>query len=168
LLDADEFLDVKSRDELHGPRDPSSWINLTPSEYGEFERFDAGQLFTPHPTPVRKVALSARYALIYPDFYIEEANHNVSRSIDGQAEAERLAFPILHVPVRSAARLGYRLTNSHRLLASKHNTSPEEGHHVGMILGRFGDSKPAPALMDSIASSYGVKREPSKTVSAQA
>ena len=166
LLDADEFLDMESREQLHGFLKKCGdliihlpWINLIPSRYGSFERFDAGQVYTAdaQPAPVQKVAISSRYALINPDFYIEEGNHNVSESAENPPERERFAFPILHIPVRSAERLQYKLSNASRLLDSKHNTRSDEGHHVGTILGRLKENKLTPALLDSIASTYSVK-----------
>jgi hypothetical protein len=171
LLDADEFLDVESREQLQGFLKKCGdlivhlpWINLIPSEYGSFERFDAGQVYTAdaQPAPVRKVAISSRYALINPDFYIEEGNHNVSKSVENRPEVERLAFPILHIPVRSAERLQYKLSNASRLLDSKHNTDSGEGFHVKTILGRLGENTLTPGLLDSIASTYSVKPDTSE------
>jgi hypothetical protein len=168
LLDADEFIDVKSRKELlellkacqsdliHLP-----WINLVPSHYGDFQVFDASQeySFDEHPSGVCKVAISTRYALINPDFCIEEGNHNVSKTLDGRPEKERLAFSILHLPVRSAARLNYKTINAARLLDSKHNTGSNEGHHVATILQRLEDNEATPALLDSIALTYALRNE---------
>jgi Methyltransferase domain/Glycosyl transferase family 2 len=171
LLDADEFLDMESREQLHGFLKKCGdlvihlpWINLIPSRYGSFARFDAGQVYTAdaQPAPVQKVAISSRYALINPDFYIEEGNHNVSESVENPPELERFAFPILHIPVRSAERLQYKLSNASLLLDSKHNTRSDEGDHVGTILGRLKEAKLTPALLDSIASTYSVKPETQK------
>jgi glycosyltransferase involved in cell wall biosynthesis len=171
LLDADEFIDVKNQKELcdflstcqddliHLP-----WINLIPSEYGDFQVFHAGQeySFSDQPSRVSKVAVSARYALINPDFCIEEGNHNVSKKLDGSPERQRLAFPILHLPVRSAARLKYKMINGARLLDSKHNTRADEGHHAATILRRLEENEVTPALLDSIALTYALRNEVAK------
>ena len=108
------------------------WINLIPSRYGDFEAFPADQTFSclPQPSSVSKVAISAQFALVHPDFSIEEGNHNVSRTFDGGPQTVRPAFPLLHLPIRSAARLKYKMINAQRLLDSKHNTGSDEGHHI--------------------------------------
>jgi glycosyltransferase involved in cell wall biosynthesis len=165
FLDADEFLAIEDRSQLndflrncdddviHLP-----WINLVPSEYGSFEHFDIAQrcYWSGQVAPVCKVAVSSRYALLNPDFSIDEGNHNVSKTISSHPEYVRPAFPILHLPVRSAQRLKYKLTLAERLLARKHYRQEGEGHHVKTTLERLEDSEVTSELLDSIAANYGL------------
>ena len=176
FLDADEFLDVKNREHLRDLLKASAgdviylpWINLAPSEYGSFEslRLDQDFFYKVEPSSIHKVAISARYALIYPDFSLEEGNHNVSRSINGPPEKARPAFSILHLPVRSAARLKYKLINASRLLDSKHNTGDEEGHHVRTILRRLEEEEATPALLNAIVATYSLKEDLTQDASAR-
>ena len=176
FLDADEFLDVKSREHLCDLLKASAgdvihlpWINLAPSEYGSFEslRLDQDFFYRAEPSSIHKVAISARYALIYPDFSLEEGNHNVSKSINGLPEKARPAFSILHLPVRSAARLKYKLINASRLLDSKHNTGDEEGHHVRTILRRLEAEEATPSLLNTIVATYSLKEDLTQDASAQ-
>ncbi|HEY1783622.1 MAG TPA: glycosyltransferase family 2 protein [Roseiarcus sp.] len=176
FLDADEFLDVKSREHLRDLLKASDgevihlpWINLAPSEYGSFEslRLDQDFFYRVEPSPIHKVAISARYALIYPDFSLEEGNHNVNRSINGPPERARPAFSILHLPVRSASRLKYKLINASRLLGSKHNTGDEEGHHVRTILRRLEEEVATPALLNMIVANYSLKEDLTQGAPAQ-
>ena len=176
FLDADEFLDVKSREHIRDLLKASAgdvihlpWINLAPSEYGSFEslRLDQDFFYGAEPSSIHKVAISARYALIYPDFSLEEGNHNVSKSINGPPEKARAAFSILHLPVRSAARLKYKLINASRLLDSKHNTGDEEGHHVRTILQRLEEEAATPTLLNAIVATYSLKEDLAQDASAQ-
>ncbi len=176
FLDADEFLDVKCREHLRDLLKASAgdvihlpWINLAPSEYGSFEslRLDQDFFYRVDPSSIHKVAISARYPLLYPDFSLEEGNHNVSRSINGPPEKARAAFSILHLPVRSAARLKYKLINASRLLDSKHNTGDEEGHHVRTILRRLEEEEATPALLNAIVATYSLKEDRAQDASAQ-
>jgi hypothetical protein len=176
FLDADEFLDVRNRqhvrDLLNGhPNDiiHLPWINLAPSEYGSFESFRLNQEFfyRVDPSSVHKVAISARYALIHPDFSLEEGNHNVSKRINDHPEKMQPAFSILHLPVRSASRFKYKLINASRLLDSKHNRGDEEGHHVRTILRRLEDEEATPALLNAIVATYSLKEDFTEDMSAQ-
>ena len=165
-LDADEFVDVESREALLNRLQTIGddlvfmpWINLIPSRYGDFEAFPADQTFSclPQPSSVSKVAISAQFALVHPDFSIEEGNHNVSRTFAGGPQTVRPGFPLLHLPIRSAARLKYKMINAQRLLDSKHNTGSDEGFHIQAVLRRLEGEAPTPKLMASLARTYGLK-----------
>ena len=164
FLDGDEFINIDGRDELRtylrafsGDVMHMPWINLIPTEYGTFETFDLDQAFhwSGRVSPFRKVAVSSQYMTIYPDFEIEEGNHNVARSIGVPAERENLGLGLLHVPVRSLGRLKYKLAHGIRLLASKHNAHTGEGNHAQRILDAIAEGGSRSGILNHIAGNYG-------------
>jgi hypothetical protein len=143
LLDADEFINVESReafqrylgsfsdDVMHLP-----WINLVPSEYGTFTSFDTSQTFywSGRTSFFHKIALSSLFIANNPDFYIHEGNHSVSRDFTSPPFAPTPGgLTLLHLPVRSADRFKYKMATAKKTLSSKHNRLPGEGTHVEAI-----------------------------------
>ena len=164
FLDGDEFLNVDGRAELlsylgafSGDVMHMPWINLIPTRYGTFESFDLAQDFhwSGRVAPFRKVAISIQYMAVYPDFEIEEGNHNVAPARGARPELENLGLGLLHLPVRSVARLKYKLANGIRLLASKHNTFSGEGNHAQRILDAIAQGGSQAGVLNDIAGRYG-------------
>ena len=128
FLDADEFVNIEnkaafqsyvnnfSHDVMH-----LAWVNLIPTSYGQFDAFDINQeyFWRGRVSPYRKVALSGRYINFNPDFLISEGNHLVSARLGEKIEEEHIGLSLLHVPVRSAERLKYKMASARRLLLSK-------------------------------------------------
>ena len=96
-------------------------------------------------------------SLVYPDFCLEEGNHNIGRTITAPPETVRPKLPLLHLPIRSASRFKYKMVNASRLLDSKHSAEAEEGHHVETILRRLEAEQAAPDLLTSLVQTYGLK-----------
>jgi len=166
LLDADEFINVDSRDELEHhlksfPHDVMylPWINLVPTHFGTFTSFDAGQAFfwRGRTSKFNKIALSSLFVANNPDFYVHEGNHSVARDFTSNPfEITRGGLPLLHVSVRSLDRFKYKIGTARRTLLSKHNRKPGEGSHV-LAIGKllddtysFGDRE-----LNAIAANYG-------------
>ena len=140
LLDADEFINVDSRDELEHflklfPHDVMHlpWINLVPTHFGTFTSFDVEQDFfwRGRTSSFNKIALSSLFIANNPDFHVYEGNHHVSRDFTSNpSEITRGGLTLLHLPVRSLERFKYKMGIAHRALLSKHNRIPGEGSHV--------------------------------------
>jgi glycosyltransferase involved in cell wall biosynthesis len=176
FLDGDEFININNRadfqdyilafphDVMHMP-----WINLVPTKYGKFESFDLRQKFfwSGRVSPFNKVAVSSLYLSTNKDFFVSEGNHNISRNFSFPPEQVHLGLTLLHIPVRSAARLKYRLSNGIRLLATKHNTVNGEGNHAGKILELIANHSLEHERLNLIASNYGVNEDKNLGVNPQ-
>jgi hypothetical protein len=166
LLDADEFINIQHRDSLQRylKSFPDQvmylpWINLVPSQYGTFTSFDMAQPFywSGRTSLYNKVALSNLFIANNPNFYVHEGNHTVSRdSTSSPVENRRGGLTLLHLPVRSADRLKYRIAAARQTLLTKHNKQPGEGTHVMEIsdLIRY-SSVLADRELNAIAANYG-------------
>ena len=174
FLDADEFINIDAKIKLQDylrtfPHEVMHlpWINLVPSKYGRFDMFDLEQEFSwsGRVSPFRKVALSALYVNSNPNFVIHEGNHHVSAHLGAPAETERLGLTLLHMPVRSADRLKYKLANGVRLLRSKHNSSDGEGNHATKILRFIADGRLTPEHLNVVAANYGVNDDETESLS---
>jgi glycosyltransferase involved in cell wall biosynthesis len=164
FLDGDEFLNVQNRDELQNymrdfPGDVMHmpWMNLIPSTYGKFDNFDLSQEFrwSGRVSPFRKVAVSSLFLSTHPDFYITEGNHNVLPAPGMPGAKEVLGLGLIHLPIRSAERLKYKLSNGIRLLGTKHNTFSGEGNHAQKIIDLLGSAGTSTGYLNLIASNYG-------------
>jgi Methyltransferase domain/Glycosyl transferase family 2 len=165
LLDGDEFINVNGKEEFQNylrafPYDVMAmpWVNLVPSRYGRFDSFDISQDFywSGRVSSFRKIAISHLYAATNPTFYIHEGNHHVSRELNEGLEDENLGLTLLHLPVRSAERLKYRISNAQRLTLSKHNRLKGEGIHPEKILKLIRDGLASDAGLNAIAANYSV------------
>lgn len=167
FLDADEFINVNSKEEFHHYLRAfrydvmhMPWINLVPSRYGRFDSFDISQEFywSGRVSSFTKIAVASFYAATHTNFYIHEGNHWVSRDINESPDYGNLnlGLTLLHLPVRSAERLKYRAFNAVRLLHSKHNTKQGEGYHVERIVNLIDKGLASSGGMNVIASNYGV------------
>jgi len=168
FLDADEFINVNNKEELKSylqsfPHDVMHmpWINLIPSQYGCFAAFDADREFfwSGRVSPFRKIAVSCVYLNAYPNFHVHEGNHHISRDLSAPPESENLGLTLLHLPVRSADRLKYKLFNGLRLLETKHNTVSGEGNHAGKILNLIAGGRVMPEYLNAVAAHYGVNEK---------
>ena len=165
FLDGDEFINVNGKEELQNylrafPHDVMHmpWINMVPSRYGRFNSFDISQEFywSGRVSSFSKIAIARLYAATNPNFYIHEGNHHVSRDINESPCDVNLGLTLLHLPVRSAERLKYRISNGLRLLRSKHNSIKEEGNHAEKILKLIANGLASSEGMNVIAANYGV------------
>ncbi|EAY57009.1 MAG: conserved protein of unknown function [Leptospirillum rubarum] len=163
LLDADEFIALDSAETLRGKLQAWEgdvlslpWVNLVPERFGSFGEFDFKQRFfyTNPKIQVTKVAFSSRFAFAHPDFFIDEGNHFISKSRGDLPEEPPALCSLMHIPIRSAERLQYKLRSAARLLKTKETTTLLEGYHVTDILNRLSGSEPDSALLCSIAASY--------------
>jgi glycosyltransferase involved in cell wall biosynthesis len=168
FLDADEFVDVESKSALHAylrdfPHDVMHmpWVNLIPTRYGQFGTFEVEQdyVWSGRISQFRKVAISCLYMNAHPDFYVQEGNHNVSHRHNSPAVAERLGLCLLHLPVRSADRLKYKLSNAQRLMDSKHNNGDGEGLHVTNILNVISEGRVRAENLNAIVAQYGLNEQ---------
>lgn len=168
FLDADEFVNVEGKAALHDylrafPHDVMHmpWINLIPSTYGNFDGFEANQeyFWTGRVSPFRKVAVSGRYINAHPEFHTHEGNHAVSGRWGLPIEDEHIGLNLLHVPVRSAERLKYKVANAQRLMESKHNNGKTEGSHVTKILKFISEGRVRPENLNVVVANYGVNEE---------
>ena len=168
FLDADEFVNVNTKEDLKSylqsfPHDVMHmpWINLIPSEYGCFTEFEADREFfwSGRVSPFRKIAVSCVYLNAYPNFHVYEGNHHISRDLSAPPESENLGLTLLHLPVRSADRLKYKLLNGLRLLETKHNTVSGEGNHAGKILGLIAGGRVSPEHLNAVTAHYGVNEK---------
>jgi hypothetical protein len=142
FLDADEFLNMNNKKEfishIKSFKDTSlymPWLNLTPSKYGDFKFFDISQkiYFSGRPSHLHKVAISKKYFKQFPNFYIHEGNHRVSRSSNldyHPIEINNLGIKILHLPIRSYERFEYKIKTAYDSLLTKSNRLEGEGSHV--------------------------------------
>ena len=165
FLDVDEFINIEDRAALQKylrefPHDVMDmpWINLVPSVYGRFDLFDVKQDFywSGRVSPFSKVAMSSLYMSTNPEFNIFEGNHHVSNYMGEPPIKKNLGLPLLHIPVRSADRLRYKLRSALRLLRSKHNTVKGEGSHAPKALRFIADDGAEPGILNVIAANYGV------------
>jgi hypothetical protein len=166
LIDTDEFINIESREALEQylaafPDDVMylPWINLVPSQYGDFASFDVSQTFywTGRTSPFKKAALSSLFMANNPDFYIQEGNHNVCRDFaSAPPEVTRVGLPLLHLPIRSLDRFKYKMLNARRTLLAKHNRLTGEGSHVLTITSLI-DSAPSfgHRELNALAANYG-------------
>ena len=137
--DADEFIDVQNRAELERYLQEvgsdvlmAPWINLVPTEYGNYNTFDATQDFcwSGRTSKFSKVVLSNLFAANNPDYHIHEGNHLVAPSPTAPPIWDRPGLPLLHVPIRSLERLKFKIGAARRLTNAKHNRVQGEGSHV--------------------------------------
>lgn len=163
FLDADEIIALDGAETLRsklqnwkGDVLNLDWINLVPERFGTFGEFDINQRFfyTDPKQKSGKVAISSKFALIYPDFHVDEGNHFISKSQGDLPEEPAVLSSLLHIPVRSAERLQYKLTSAAQLLKTKEGIKPLEGYHVTDILNRLRDRELDSELLCSIAASY--------------
>jgi len=163
LLDADEFLDVDSRAELestlagfNAPVMQLSWINLVPTEYGSFAEFDPSQEFhhAGRPAIYSKVALSHLFAANHPGYHIHEGNHYVAPALGAPPVTPSPGLNLLHVPVRSAHRLKYKVAAARRMTQAKHNRFERECEHLDALDELLQDNTP-PAALNHVAAHYG-------------
>ena len=168
FLDADEFLDVENKAALHDylrqfPHDVMHmpWVNLIPSKYGKFDVFEAEQdyFWTGRVSPFRKVAISGLFMNAHPGFSVQEGSHTVSTRLHSLPVAERLGLGLLHLPVRSADRLKYKLSNAQRLMDSKHNNAEAEGRHVTNILNITSEGRVLAENLNAIVAEYGLNEQ---------
>lgn len=168
FLDADEFLDIEDRAALHDflrsfPHDVMHmpWVNLIPSKYGKFDRFESNQdyFWSGRASPYRKVAISGLFMNAYPEFYVQEGSHTVSSRLHSLPVEERLGLSLLHLPVRSADRLKYKLSNAQRLMNSKHNNGDGEGAHVTNILSITSQGHVLVESLNAIIAEYGIAEQ---------
>lgn len=167
FLDGDEFLNTGGRQALQDylrafPHEimHMPWINLVPSEYGDFGTFDISQEFfwSGRVQPYNKVAVAGTYFANYPSFHIHEGNHWISRDLR-QHDIDwsvNLGLTVLHVPVRSAERLRYKISHALRTLNSKHNHQEGEGTHVRKLFELISDGRANSDGLNVIAANYGV------------
>ena len=165
FLDVDEFINIEDGAALQKylrefPHDVMDmpWINLVPSVYGRFDLFDVKQDFywSGRVSPFSKVAMSSLYMSTNPEFNIFEGNHHVSNYMGEPPIKKNLGLSLLHIPVRSADRLRYKLRSALRLLRSKHNTVEGEGSHAPKALRLIADDGAEPEILNVIAANYGV------------
>ncbi len=178
-IDGDEFLNVQSRDELqaymkgfpHGVMH-MPWINMVPSEFGTFDHFDPAQDFfwSGRVQPYNKIAVSGAYFAANPGFNIQEGNHHIAR--DGDMEGidwqENIGLALLHVPVRSADRLRYKIAKAMATLATKHNAREGEGYHVIRISKLISEGRSNSEGLNVIAANYGINDDKSTSVDVEA
>lgn len=164
FLDSDEFLNVENRQTLddclrsfndivmHLP-----WMNLVPTEYGDFNHFNADQTFywSGRFSKFNKVALSSLFASNHPDFFINEGNHTVCVDNLSEPRPSASGLAILHVPVRSMERLKFKMGAALSLLMSKHNRLPGEGVHVERIDEAIQQGAFDVKHLDAVAAFYG-------------
>lgn len=173
LLDADEFLNIDSRNSLHlSLRSISStvfhlpWINLIPSKYGDFTFFDTKQnyFWSGRVSKYNKIALSAEFFARNQDFYIHEGNHEVSTSYGMLPEKVIYHLSILHLPIRSLDRLRYKILNAWQTLITKENRLPKEGDHVMMIKNMLDESEIDESQLNYLCAYYGDFEETIKSI----
>jgi hypothetical protein len=164
FLDTDEFIDVPNRAELERYlREIGSdvlllpWINLVPSQYGDFTHFDPSQPFywSGRTSKFTKLALSSIFAANNPDYCIEEGNHTVSPAPGADPVGERPGIPLLHVPIRSQDRFRFKISVAHRMNTAKHNRQEEEGTHVREFEKLLSAGSVEPAELNAMAANYG-------------
>jgi hypothetical protein len=165
FLDGDEFINVNAKEELQTylkafPHDVMHmpWINMIPSKYGRFNWFDISQEFywSGRVSPFSKIAMARLYAATNPNYHIYEGNHHVSGETTESPCDVNLGLTLFHLPVRSAQRLKYRMSNGLRLLRSKHNSIKGEGNHAEKILKLIANGLATDEGMNVIAANYGV------------
>jgi hypothetical protein len=135
ILDADEFLEVPDRKMLEESLDASrtglvsfGWKNLAPTEFGSFTSFDMRQefLWTGVCSRFGKVAISKSFASKFPNFYIQQGNHDVSPTINSDSMPTENIGSIFHIPIRSAERFRHKLEKSvaayKKLRLGRHDT----------------------------------------------
>lgn len=168
LLDADEFLSFQSKAELVDVLTQSesdvvgfSWINLVPTEFGEYENFNIDQEFEyiNSDTKVYKIAISSKVKLKYPDYYVVEGNHGVLESFNGhEIDFEPIAN-LYHIPIRSKDRFEYKINNAKKYLDSKKNKKILEGMHVVDFAEKIRSSSITDEHLRSFAVSYSLDKK---------
>ena len=161
LLDADEFIDIGSRAELenclHGFNAAVmqlSWINLVPARYAGFTDFDPSQDFRGCPSSYSKVALSQQFAALNPDYIIHEGSHYVSPKPGAPTVAPCPGLKLLHVPIRSASRLKYKVETTWAVTKLKHNRFDGECGHLEALDRMLGGNL-SDAALNFMAAQYG-------------
>lgn len=143
FLDADEFLEIPDRISLEEHLRASrtglvsfSWKNLVPTVFGNFESFDLTQEFTwtGACSSFCKVGLSRTFVSRFPYFRIHNGNHAVS--VGDLAPADNIGA-ILHIPIRSAERLRYKLAWGVATDKARRARRPWENFHQHQLLGRM-------------------------------
>jgi len=139
-LDADEFISISSRNELHqyllsfvSPVMALPWVNLIPSKYSDdFKSFDIRQDFFWNGRfhSLHKIAVSKQIVLDDANFRIDEGNHHCIRNGKIQLNDEVRGIPVLHLPIRSRTRLTYKIDNAHSSLMAKKSRVLGEGVHI--------------------------------------
>ncbi len=166
FIDADEFIDIENRaaleaylrgcnsEVLHLP-----WANLVPANYGDYTRFDPTQEFrwSGRVSRYNKIALASAFAANHPNYNVAEGNHSVAVAPQEQEVPVRLGMPMLHVPIRSMARLKYKIGTAHRLTLAKHNRQPGEGTHVVELDRLLSTGDVELAELNFMAGNYGEK-----------
>lgn len=167
LLDADEFLNIPDRQTfVKGLEKHSSglvrlrWCNLIPSCFGVFDSFQFKQNYyvAQRLSNTSKIAISRRFFIENPYFYLSEGNHEIAKRENGSYEFIPASHELFHLPVRSYERLLYKVTNASKLLSSKHNKRISEGVHLDPILRTItsqGTSPLSEEVLSAIAANYG-------------
>lgn len=164
FIDGDEFLNIEGREQLqsqlatfNGDVMHMPWINLVPSEYGSFDLFEINQTYfwSGRVSRYRKIAISSIYAHSNPHFHVMEGNHNVQEAPGGISSAENLGLSLLHIPVRSAERLRFKMAKAVNLLTTKHNAQIGEGDHTIDILSLLSSGAASDQYLNRLASDYG-------------
>lgn len=164
FIDADEFLQVESRQDLEERLDTFGgevmhlpWINLVPKEFGTFSKFNLKQeyFWSGRLSSYCKIAISRNYAESYPDYVVAAGNHNVSPDLSHPQESLRLGFPMLHLPVRSIERARYKAANAIDLQKRKHNLLRGEGSHHEAVRFALDGQVVTDKLLAGLASDYG-------------
>lgn len=169
LLDADEFIEVPSRMALEQYLHEANsdvlmlpWINLVPTKYGTYNRFDPAQEFhwSGRSSKFAKVVVSSLYAANNPDYYIHEGNHTISPTPTTAPIWDRPGLPLLHVPIRSHDRFSLKISAARRITQAKHNRGHGEGSHVYELEQLLSDAVEE-AELNYMAANYGepVKRK---------
>ena len=178
LLDADEFLPIESRSELHAalvslrsfPVIEMHWRNVTPVRYWEHKAdlSDGAQVMWPaDPSPYTKIAFQPAL-LKGRKFWIDQGNHAILGGRDGEAlHAAPAGFDLIHLPVRSETQLSLKLNQGvlSYLQLGRERRKPL-GSHWFAILEELKDKRLTPELLNGVATNYGEKL-PLKPVSAE-
>lgn len=137
------------------------WINLIPSKFGTFCRFDLSQDFywSGRISNYSKIAISRNYAVSYPDYVLTAGNHNVRPDLSEPEEKLRIGFPMLHLPVRSVERARYKAANALGLQRRKHNQLSDEGHHHKVLKSKLDGQTVSDQLLVGLACDYGCKQD---------
>lgn len=165
-LDGDEFVGAESRDELERALSDLGadvmmmpWINLVPTRFGSFARFDVAQDFhwSGRTAPFSKVAISSLFAANNPNYHIREGNHAVCPVAGAPDIHGQPGLPLLHLPVRSLDRLKYKIGLGLRLVRAKHNRFLGEGNHADSLDELLGKGAIAAPELRFMAASYGTQ-----------
>lgn len=164
FLDADEFININNRqsfedyvksfnsDLMYLP-----WLNLVPSQYGDFNNFDISQTYywSGRPSIHNKIAMSAAYFENNRDYYIHEGNHLISNVYGASPSTAKIGLSILHLPIRSIDRFKYKTYAAMSTMKSKHILLPGEGSHVSEMYKLIENHGINNLHLNYIAANYG-------------